>query len=107
MVLMTVKKRFLIESTNSVADDEEDCISLSTSPTNKSSYFTGKNRNVWSAACPAISRRRACNIRHKAKDSIDSAKDSAKSIQDKGEAFLCFIEKDMLKMVIESTNKYG
>ena len=91
------------ESTNSVADDEEDCISSSTSPTNNSSYFTGKNRNVWSAACPAISRRRACNIRHKAKDPIDNAK----SIQDKGEAFLCSIEKDMLKMVFESTNKYG
>ena len=90
------------ESTNSAADDDEDQPSSSASQINDNSYFRGKNGSVWSAACPAVSRTQACNIRHKAKDLLGNAK----SIQDQVKVFLCFFEEERLKMVIENTNKY-
>ena len=58
---------------------------------------------MWSADCPPPSRTCVCNLRH----TVEGPLGNAKLIGDKVEAFLCFFDEDMLKMIIEHTNKYG
>ena len=82
---------------------DEDEPSPSTLQSNSSSFSIGKNGNVWSVDCPPPSWTRACNLRHTIKGPLGNAK----LIRDEVEAFLCFFNEDMLRMIIEHTNKYG
>ena len=58
---------------------------------------------MWFADCPPPQRTRACNLRH----TVEGPLGNEKLIGDEGKAFLCFFDEDMLRMIIEHSNKYG
>ena len=89
---------FDLESCSSTDEDEP---SPSTTQSNSSSFFTCKIGNVWSADCPPPSRTRACNLRY----TVEGPLGNAKLIGYEVEAFLCFFDEVMLRMILE--NKYG
>ena len=89
-----------LESCSSTDKDEP---SPPTPQSNSSSFFTDKNGNVRYTDCPPPSRTRACNLRH----TVEGPLGNAKLIGEEVEALLCFFEEDMLRMIIEHTNKYG
>ena len=64
--------------------------------------FTEKNGRLWSSTYPPSSRTRACNIRHRAEGPLSDAK----NIETK-EAFMLFINENMLRQVAKYTNVYA
>jgi hypothetical protein len=65
--------------------------------------YKAKNGRVWSADVPPASRVRACNIRHAREGPLGKGR----AIETEIGAFLCFIDVEMLQIIIQNTNKYG
>ena len=85
-------------------DDGDSIPSVETSNrVDKAASWTSKNGFVWSAAEPVPSKTRACNIRH----TKEGPQDQARLVQTETDTFRCFIDDDILRMVIENTNRYG
>ena len=65
--------------------------------------FTGKNGRLWSSTCPPSSRTRAHNIHHTAEGPLSDAK----NIETEEEAFMLFINENILRQVAKYLNVYA
>ena len=71
--------------------------------TDEVTSYASKNGLVWLSAQPPTSRTRACNIRH----TREGPSSGAKEVESEMDVFMCFMDNEILYMVIENTNKYG
>ena len=88
------------EMSDSIEEESDSDNSTESSDTVTQSTFRGRNDQMWAATCPPPSRTRACNIRHTREGPVGNAKD----IENKVDAFTCFIDEHMLKQIVKHTN---
>ncbi|XP_018600224.2 piggyBac transposable element-derived protein 4-like [Scleropages formosus] len=69
----------------------------------ETSSYISNNGLVWLSADPPRRKTRPCNIRH----TKEGPCGKAKLVESEMDAFLCFIDHEILSTVIENTNKYG
>ena len=83
------------ETSSIVAEESNSSTASSTTTSMNPQTFTGKNGRLWSSTCTPSSHTHACNICHKAERPLSDAK----NIETNEEAFMLFINENMLSQV--------